>query len=646
MAGAVLAPTAAAHAESGDTAASTQPPTVVVQTSRPVVALSPMLTGVNNDQWFDGSHGVWDAARDRPDPDVVAKMRRAGIGIMRYPGGTPAAFFDWSRAVGPQADRGCQTDGRPGNGTPRDSVYGPAEHVELTRAAGGQASIMVPFPKDTPASAAGWVEYMNAPAETNPGGGIAFADRRAADGHPEPLRVGYWEVGNENDRTEQRYWMSSDPARALRQYAFGGSEPQADQRLGRGCDFRPTVASDGSAGQVLTVPYPPVVPESQQVRVAGDAWREIGDLADASGDDHVYTIDDATGRVTFGDGTHGAVPPKGAAVTAGYVSGPHAGFVDYYAAMKAVDPTIDVCATWAPITSDTGLGGETFADVMAAAGHGEDYDCLVVHPYTNFKRDFGSTVEYPRQTHDWHMIGEAQATTVLQHYRLALDAAGRPDAYVTTSELGALFFGGHDARQYRSWNTAMSHATYFASQWTRLADLGVPWAEGNTLVSEAPTGLRAVLGGAPEFVETSEAVVRQALRAFVQNAGHVVAHHVDRNPVVSAEPTALGSSYDALAVTSALGADGRLRVVVVNRDPEHDLTVTVAPASFQHARVATVGRVIGSNDDPNRASFESHNALSHPLEVVLDSVRQDVGHGAFSLAVPKHSVTVVTLDPR
>lgn len=608
--------------------------------------VSAMLTGVNNDQWFDNSHGLWDPQADAPDPRVVAKTEAAGINLVRYPGGTPATFFDWRRAIGPTEDRGCQTDGRPGNGSPRDSVYGPDEHLEFVRAAGAEASIMVPFVKGSPESAADWVEYLNAPVGTNPRGGTAWAEVRAANGHEEPWGVTRWEVGNEHDRPDQRYWMSPDTSTAMRQYAFGGTQRQEDQRLGRGCDFRPNVTSDGTASQQLGVPYPPVAPDSQTVRVDGVAWHEVDDLEGSSAGAQVYTIDDASGVVTFGDGTRGAVPRAGAVVTADYDSGPHAGFVEVRRAMKAADPGIDVCATWAPITEDTGLGGESLPDVLAAAGEADALDCLVVHPYTNFRRQFGDTVSTARELHDWHMLGEAEATSTLRHHAAETAAASDGHAYTTTTEFGALFFGPNDSRAYRSWNTAMSHATYFASQWARLADLGVPWAEGNTLISEAPGGLRAVLGGSPGLVETSEHVVRTALRGFVEGGGSVVGHAVNENPVVTTLPTDAGSSYDALVVTASRGDDGRLRVVVVNRDPERDLPAQVVPAGYSHAPTVDVTTVQGSNSDPNRESFESHNALSHPHEVTATEESLEVGPGAFAMTFPRHSVTVLSLSPR
>lgn len=620
---------------------------VQVQPDKPGPPISARLTGVNNDQWFELSHGLWDYPdpsdpRGKPDPRVVAKTAAVGAGVVRYPGGTPANLFDWKRAIGPTESRGCQTDARPGDGEPRDSIYGPDEHMRFVAQAGAEAEIKATFANQTAADAADWVEYMNAPSGTNPNGGTAWAQQRAANGHPAPYGVRFWEVGNEHDRPDQRYWMSADPQTALRQYTLGGTQRQDDQLLGKGCDFSPDVASDGSAGQDFAVLYPPVTGPAQ-VRVATEVWREVADLSTAGPDDPVYTLDRRTGRVGFGDGTHGRIPPAGQQVFGSYDSGPHDGFVDFYAAMKATDPTADVCATWAPITADTGLGQPGLPELMRSTGHADDYDCLVVHPYTNFTRQFDDTFDTALQGHDEHMLGEAEAARIFRTHVDAVRRNAPADTYVTVSEFGALFFGPNNTQAYRSWNTAMSHATYMASQWTRFAQAGVPWAEGNTLVSETPSGLRGVLSGEPSYVLTSEAVVRQALAPVVQGGGTVVGNRVVNNPLQPTEPTALGSSYPALLTTATVDRQGRLHVVVVNRQPYDAVTARVVTGDFAHASTAAVSSVVGANSDPNREGFESHNSLTHPDEVSLSSTNEQVGPGSFRHTFPAHSVTVLTL---
>lgn len=651
VAGTPSAPAAAQPPPNAATAAGADAPVLLVRPDKPGPTVSPLVTGVNNDQWFGDSLGLYDPGTNSTAALAEQRTTQAGAGIVRYPGGTPGQLFRWERAIGPQSSRGCQTNGS-GAGASVDSRYGVDEHMAFVARAGAQASMMVNFVTATPDEDADLVEYLNAPLGTNPNGGTAWAEVRAANGHPQPYDVHEFEVGNELDRTAERYWMSQDTETALREYAFGGSEPQVDQQAGKGCDFTASkaTASDGTAGQTFAVKYPPVQAGSAHVRVgtasSGTAWTQVDDLAAAGPGDKVFTLDNSTGLITFGDGRHGAVPPAGQHVYVDYVSGPHAGFLERYRAMKAADPDIDVCATWAPITADTGLGAPGFPELMAAHGVGDQYDCLAVHPYTNFKRMFGDAFPSAVQGHAWFMIGEQQAANTLAAHVAAVRANAPASTYVTTSEFGALFFGAHDESQYPSWQTAMSHSLYMASQWVRLLDLGVPWAEGNTLISETPDGLRGMLGGAPAFVYTGDAVVRESLRPVVQGGGHVVSHTIIQDPQVLADPTAYGNSYQSLLMTATVDEHGELHVVVVNRDPEKAVTATVVPAGFPHAATVSVATVAGSNTDPARAGFESFNSIDHPDEVRVQSGSVEAGHGAFRYTFPAHSVTILGIPRR
>ncbi len=618
-------------------------PVILVQPKHALAPLSPSLTGVNNDQWFGNAHGLWDPDADAPNPDVVAKTRRAGIGMVRFPGGTSANLYDWKKGIGPVEHRGCQADGRNNGGAGvLDSVFGPDEYLEFLAATGAEPEIMTPMANSTPADAADWVEYMNAPLGTNPRGGIAWAQRRADNGHPAPYGVKLWEVGNEPDRLGgQNYWRSTDPAVSARQYTFGGSQPQTDQRLARGCDRRPAASvGDGSAGQTYELLYPPAVPGSQQVRVGTTTWTAVADLAEHGPQDTVYTIDAATGAIRFGDGVHGAVPPKGAELRADYTSGPKPGFVHFYDAMKQADPSIDVCATWAPINEQSGLGQASFAELMAGAGRAGDYDCVLIHPYTNFLRDFGDPDwETAREGHDEYMLGEAHATDLVEDLQQDVAEHSTGDAYVAISEFGALWFGGQgDLSSYPSWTTSMSHATYMASQWARYAQLGVPWVLGNTLISETETGLRAVLGGPPAYAFTVDALVREQLSPVLEAGGLAVRTTVGENPQVTpVEPEPeFGDGYDALAATASTGADGNLRVVVVNRHPDQAVTAQVVPAGYRHTGTAKVSTVAGED-------FTSFNGIENPDDVRLEHTTVQTGRDAFAYTFPAHSVTVLEL---
>jgi alpha-N-arabinofuranosidase len=135
-------------------------------------------------------------------------------------------------------------------------------------------------------------------------------------------------------------------------------------------DWRDGVSSsNGQPSQVFYVRYPPVVTGTQTITVAGVAWAEVPDPSAAGPDDAVYEFDPRRGEIRFGDGVHGRIPPLGALILAAYESGPHDGFVDYYAAMKAVNPDIKVGSCF---------HGDAFLKLM---GEEHPYDFLAVHTY-------------------------------------------------------------------------------------------------------------------------------------------------------------------------------------------------------------------------------------------------------------------------
>jgi alpha-N-arabinofuranosidase len=76
---------------------------------------------------------------------------------------------------------------------PEPSDFGTDEFIQFCRNLGAEPSITVNVEGRgaTAAEAAAWVEYANGPANSKYGG------MRAANGHPEPFRVKYWEGGNE-----------------------------------------------------------------------------------------------------------------------------------------------------------------------------------------------------------------------------------------------------------------------------------------------------------------------------------------------------------------------------------------------------------------------------------------------------------------
>ncbi|MCU0888804.1 MAG: putative baseplate assembly protein [Rubritepida sp.] len=75
---------------------------------------------------------------------------------------------------------------------------------------------------------------------------------------------------------------------------------------------------EGRPGQLVRLARTPVIPGSEVIQVRGaagwEAWQRVEDLALAEPDDRAYTLDAATGTITFGDGLHGRMPLPGEAI--------------------------------------------------------------------------------------------------------------------------------------------------------------------------------------------------------------------------------------------------------------------------------------------------------------------------------------------
>jgi alpha-L-arabinofuranosidase len=127
-------------------------------------------------------------------PDIA----ELGPPVLRYPHGLGANNFHWKEGIGPIVERNPDYDGQ---GIPQ--TFGTDEFLQYCEELGSKAIFVVNVSVGgkrlgSVQDAADWVEYCNAPNDgSNPGGGIDWAARRAANGHKEPYGVKYWELGNE-----------------------------------------------------------------------------------------------------------------------------------------------------------------------------------------------------------------------------------------------------------------------------------------------------------------------------------------------------------------------------------------------------------------------------------------------------------------
>ena len=118
------------------------------------------------------------------------------------------------------------------------------------------------FGRGSAQDAADLVEYLNAPAGSNPNDGVAWADIRKANGHEEPYNVRYFEIGNENNQggddgtASQQYWMSKVEGGAEKAYVEGGVASFTKQYAVKKDDWNKAASvSDGTANQVRYMRY-------------------------------------------------------------------------------------------------------------------------------------------------------------------------------------------------------------------------------------------------------------------------------------------------------------------------------------------------------------------------------------------------------
>ncbi|TDE01984.1 NEW3 domain-containing protein [Jiangella asiatica] len=594
--------------------------------------ISPLLYGANHRYAYDG-FGMWDSEKQQAYPDFVEQVTAAGITATRFPGGTIGNRFDWQASIGPVEDRAPSPHGG-SLGEPLTADFGPDEFGGFVEDVGAVGSIVVNFATGDAAEAADWVEYMTAPVGSNPRGGTAWAEVRASNGHPQPYDIPYWEVANEPNLNSQLYWRAGESdVSAAELYAIGGSTRFTGQRAVREADYQQSAAvSDGSADQVFFAAYPPVAPDTGEVFVDGQAWRRVTDLAGVGAVD-VYTLDEASGRIEFGDGAgNGNVPPAGSVVTVSYTSGPHDGFDDFYREMKAANPEIDVCI---------GAADEEYVEAMGAD---RPYDCAVLHAYVGGNR---VPSDLPIETFRDQFLARADNTVaqVASAQERIRQHAGdnAEDIAVVLTEYGHLASSNPVEAPY--YHRTLDQGLYDAEFLRGLIELGgIDVAMRHALVDyvfeDPPPGSlnvglpdnAMIAGPGPDTVPQAQALVYQL---FTEMMGDT---HIASQVVESPEKGLTnGDTLPALTTVASTDADGNLYAVVINRDAELDVNASVVPVGYRHDGRAEIMTVTG-------ADYLSFNSPDDRDAVALASQSVVVGAGDFTYTFPAHSVTAIRLS--
>jgi alpha-N-arabinofuranosidase len=141
--------------------------------------------------------GIW-VGPDSPIPntrgirnDVVSALRELKVPNVRWPGGCFADQYHWRKGIGPRDKRPATVNSAWGD-VIDTNAFGTDEFMDFIQQIGSTPYVSVNVGSGTTQEAAEWFEYMTAAAPT------ALAKERAANGHPEPYKVGFLGIGNES----------------------------------------------------------------------------------------------------------------------------------------------------------------------------------------------------------------------------------------------------------------------------------------------------------------------------------------------------------------------------------------------------------------------------------------------------------------
>ncbi|WP_263408320.1 alpha-L-arabinofuranosidase C-terminal domain-containing protein [Terriglobus tenax] len=137
-------------------------------------------------------------------PDLFEALEGLRPTFIRWPGGSFASTYRWKEGIGPYESRGYHPNTYWG-GYSDYFGFGTDEFLNLCKKLNAEPLITLAAPDTSPEAieyALDWIRYVNDPPMTE------WGQRRAANGHPEPYNVRYFQIDNEpmnNGFTAQSY---------------------------------------------------------------------------------------------------------------------------------------------------------------------------------------------------------------------------------------------------------------------------------------------------------------------------------------------------------------------------------------------------------------------------------------------------------
>lgn len=618
--------------------------------------------------------------------DFAALYKQAGFGSLRYPGGTISNNYVWTESIGdlnpatPEIERTPQIHGFYNNQGQAGFIpaFGLLEVAEFAEQMNSEIIMVYGIGRGDALDAADMVEFLNARQGTNPNGGIAWADKRAELGHPEPFGIRYFEIGNENNQggddgtSSQQYWMPNVNGGALEGYVDGGTATFNKQYAVVRGDWNVAKSySTGEKNQEFACRYAliprtdengrardAVVKDSVKVYVGDELWTAVDNIKDAGPTDKVYQLDMTTGFFTFGDGEHGAIPEQGKQVKVDYQVA-RDGFIDISQAMRS---TMD------QINKDSGAQGEIniytsweandFVDKMHAKGADDLYDGMAVHPYTNkvgnpAYNDDAPTVENKTQWYlDVMRLGDGVANSVQGHVDHMRRVTGDNTKVPVISEYGI----------FRSTNPmvrSQTHALYIARAIMEYAEQGSPYIQKHCLVDYYSSG-------ADSLGPTQQAVIQAVAQGDLNNQKDGTGEfkffatpsaHIFQmlngsfgskmvGTTLSNEAT-LSNGVTQHSVMASTDENGTLHIAIVNLGLNDVETAGADAALSQKVTLAVkdmdlTGKTL-KVQTLSGDNFYQENDLANPNNVTVEERTEQATGATHELELAPHSFTIVTV---
>ena len=154
--------------------------------------------------------------------DVLAALAAIGIPLLRWPGGCFADTYHWRDGIGPAEQRTHALAESCGLNVSDTNELGTHEFIALCHELGAEPYLAANVGSGTPRELMDWIDYCNGAVPTT------LTRERAANGHPDPMKVKYWGIGNENWGCGGNY-EAADYAKEFRRFATFAK--QADRTI-------------------------------------------------------------------------------------------------------------------------------------------------------------------------------------------------------------------------------------------------------------------------------------------------------------------------------------------------------------------------------------------------------------------------------